>query len=917
MAWILGIVFSLSSFSIAAPSISKITSEDFTPEELKSIQQTLGLKVGNTLDLRAVNAGIVKLYESQKVQTLFLEVESKKGTLLLNVKGVPYRVLARIVYSEIPQDIIDEVGLGKNLRVGQTIDYKLLPQYKDRIEKTFWSRGIYRVSVSVDPVFDSTEDGIVLTFIAKAESPTLVKKLIFKGVPQEDISSLENISLVQKNKVFTREKLDKTVDKIIAYYKQNQFPTVKVAPPEVIFSEDKQEVSVAFAIQLNSRYQFQFIGNTVFENNELRELISTQELLQVDGLNRLSQQIEQKYQKLGYHFCKVKVQNQLDEKNHLNLVKFSIDEGPRVYIDKVVFSSRQGDSSRNIESLFFEGAPGVLSRRIFWEEGLKEALQNFEKNLLKIGYLKPALTMPRYLFSADKKGVELIFDIETGTQTKVHEIKISGNQSFSIKELKDILNIPEDALANPEKIDEAVLRLKKFYQSKGHLEINIQHQIITNDFSEGADNEKGVLKITLNEGEKFYIGHIQIVGNKKTKNAVIEREFSIHPGDVYNPELVQKTEEDIALLGLFSRVELISSNDLDKSKTKDITVKLEESMAGFGEIGFGGAYEDPRFRLRAFFSLAYRNLWGLNQTASMRNEITLPIGIARGFVPFVEYSSILGYRAPYLLNLPFVFSAQIGLDRYEVTANQQLITRARLEEKIERKITRKFLIYFRLHRFERSVTESLIDPTIPTKYETIGSTGPGFILDLRDDIYNPTRGSYHIFDLEYAAPFLLSQQNIHFMLGSFRNSFYFPLISPFQFTFYLGAAYGRSFSDGNPIPIVRQLSDLSLGGQTSIRGFQPREFQPPTPESLFDSAYYNIRFEISFPLFYKIGAAVFLDSGQLFPNISFGYVPQSRHDGIGVGLRYKTPVGPVVIDFGKSLDSGSSSIRFYFTVGTF
>jgi outer membrane protein assembly factor BamA len=877
----------------------------------------LGLKVGNALDLRAVNTGIVNLYESQKVQTIFVEVESKKGSLFLNIKGVPYRVLARIVYNEIPQSIIDEVGLGKSLRVGQTIDYKLIPQYKERIERAFWNRGIYRVTVKVDPVFDPSEEGIVLTFNAKAEGETLVRKVSFKGVPTDDIASLENISLIQKNKVYTRDKLEKTVEKIIAYYKQNQFPTVKVLPPDVVFSEDKQEATVGFTIQLNSRYQFQFVGNTVFENNELRELISTQELLQVDGLNRLSQQIEQKYQRLGYHFCKVKVQSQVDEKLHLNLVKFTIEEGPRVYIDKVTFSTRMGENSKNLESLFFEGAPGVLSRKIFWEEGLKEALQNFEKNLLKIGYLKPALTMPRYLFSNDRKGVELIFDIETGTQTRVHEIKIIGNQSFSLQELKSVLDVPEDELANPEKIDEAVQKLKKFYQSKGYLDIQIQHQMITNDFSEGADNERGVLKITLKEGERFYIGSIQIVGNKKTKNKVIEREFSIHTGDVYNPEMVQKTEEDISLLGLFSRVELISSNDLDKPKIKNITVKLEESMPGFGEVGFGGAYEDPRFRIRAFFSLAYRNLWGLNQTASMRNEITLPIGVARGFVPFIEYSSIVGYRAPYLLNLPFVFSAQVGLDRYEVTANQQLITRARLEEKIERKITRKLLVYFRLHRFERSVTESLIDATIPTKYETIGSTGPGFILDLRDDIYNPTKGSYHVFDLEYAAPFLFSQQNIHFMLASFRNSFYFPLINPFQFTFYVGAAYGRSFLQDSPIPIVRQLSDLSLGGQTSLRGFQPREFQPPNPNSLYDSAYYNIRFEISFPLFYKIGAAVFLDSGQLFPNISFGYIPQPRHDGIGVGLRYKTPVGPVVIDFGKSLDSSSSQIRFYFTVGTF
>jgi outer membrane translocation and assembly module TamA len=58
--------------------------------------------------------------------------------------------------------------------------------------------------------------------------------------------------------------------------------------------------------------------------------------------------------------------------------------------------------------------------------------------------------------------------------------------------------------------------------------------------------------------------------------------------------------------------------------------------------------------------------------------------------------------------------------------------------------------------------------------------------------------------------------------------------------------------------------------------------------------------------------AVFGDTGQLFPD----WRTEPRHDGVGVGVRYKTPVGPVVVDFAQGLGPDRESVKFYFTVGT-
>jgi len=113
------------------------------------------------------------------------------------------------------------------------------------------------------------------------------------------------------------------------------------------------------------------------------------------------------------------------------------------------------------------------------------------------------------------------------------------------------------------------------------------------------------------------------------------------------------------------------------------------------------------------------------------------------------------------------------------------------------------------------------------------------------------------------------------------------------------------------LPEARLANELALGGQGSIRGYAPRLFRAPLGTR--ELAFYNVRSELSFPLFGDVSGAVFFDTGQLFPELK----PEARNDGVGVGVRYKTPVGPVVLDLAHGLSPAAESmVRFTFTVGS-
>ena len=79
--------------------------------------------------------------------------------------------------------------------------------------------------------------------------------------------------------------------------------------------------------------------------------------------------------------------------------------------------------------------------------------------------------------------------------------------------------------------------------------------------------------------------------------------------------------------------------------------------------------------------------------------------------------------------------------------------------------------------------------------------------------------------------------------------------------------------------------------------------------------------EYQIPLFFGIKAAVFYDVGQVWgPDISQGTridIGDVRH-GMGAGLRWNSPFGPIRVDYGIKLDQrkGESFGNFNFSAGS-
>ncbi len=105
------------------------------------------------------------------------------------------------------------------------------------------------------------------------------------------------------------------------------------------------------------------------------------------------------------------------------------------------------------------------------------------------------------------------------------------------------------------------------------------------------------------------------------------------------------------------------------------------------------------------------------------------------------------------------------------------------------------------------------------------------------------------------------------------------------------------------------------GGDRSVRGYGWHEIGPRVQTGngdYFTGAANVVTASVEYERYFKgpWGAAVFVDSGSAFD----GKTPD-MHTGVGIGLRWRSPVGPVRIDFARGLKSPDSPFTLHLNIG--
>ena len=210
--------------------------------------------------------------------------------------------------------------------------------------------------------------------------------------------------------------------------------------------------------------------------------------------------------------------------------------------------------------------------------------------------------------------------------------------------------------------------------------------------------------------------------------------------------------------------------------------------------------------------------------------------------------------------------------------------------------------------------------------------------DTRDDVLDPERGTFLSAEGTVAARALGGQVGF---LKSYLQGFWFHRL-PVERAHRLCVAAGRgarrrvsadrdsrSTPQGEPVTVT--IEDLPAserffaGGDTTIRGFALDSVGAPNTISATGfprggNALLIVNAELRVPIWKDIGAALFVDGGNVFDRATefdFGELRGSA----GFGLRYGSPIGPIRFDVGFKMDprvAGGELERrraFHFSIG--
>ncbi|MEM9277017.1 MAG: outer membrane protein assembly factor BamA, partial [Pseudomonadota bacterium] len=113
----------------------------------------------------------------------------------------------------------------------------------------------------------------------------------------------------------------------------------------------------------------------------------------------------------------------------------------------------------------------------------------------------------------------------------------------------------------------------------------------------------------VDEGARIFIEDIRILGNDRTRDYVIRREFDISEGDAYNQVLVQRTRNRIQGLGFFQSVNISTRPGSSPDRVILFVTVIEQST---GDISLAGGFSSNG-GASASVSLTERNFLGRGQ----------------------------------------------------------------------------------------------------------------------------------------------------------------------------------------------------------------------------------------------------------------------------------------------------------------
>jgi outer membrane protein insertion porin family len=966
--------------------IRKLEFPRLSETDQQTLRKMIPLHEGEALDRARLQESLRVLFATGRFADLRAECDrSADGQVLLTFSNTPNFFVGRISVEGAPSHPTEsQIVNASKLQLGETFTPEKLNRGLTNIRRLMEENDFYRSSITHSERRNEMTQQVEVTFHIRSGDPARVGNVNINGKGLFSSGQVEDMVRLHPGDVVSAQKVAAGLERIRKQYQKHNRWLAQVSIAEKKYIPETNKVDYTLQVESGPVVQIRAEGFHLSKGTMKRYVpVYEEHALDDDLLNEGRRNLLSYLESRGYFDATVDLKRESDEKQNLLRVIYQIDPGERHKIVKVQIAGNKYFRLDDLRPLLHvQEASVLLSRGRYSQALLRSDARDIENMYRANGFSQVKVnTQVDDNHHGVKNHVAVVIRIDEGPQTVVGEFQITGNTSQSTDSLPALNTGPGQPFSDSRIADDRDIILNYYFNS-GFPNATFEAT------AKPASGNRMDVTYNIHEGERIYVDRVLVAGRENTKPYVIDNELQMKSGDPLSQGDLLETQQKLYDLGIFSRVDTAVQNPEGVEPRKNVLVQVQEAKRYTFNYGIGFEFQTGQpsgtqplgssgISPLASFDVTRLNFRGRDHTITFES-----------IVGRLQQRGLISYEAPHWFNNPNLKLKFTGF--FDHTLDVSTFTSQRLEgsSQAEQIISRRAdeapsaVIDYRFnYRLVKASNVQVSQDQIPLLSQPVrvGEPGLGYIRNHRDSDLEATRGSYITVDMGVAAHYFGSEADFSRVLV--QNSTYYPFgragKTKKQFVFARSTRVGveNPFSNtiitqpGEPLTGTPTLIPLPerffMGGGNSHRGFGLNQAGPRDPITGFPlggSALFLNNFEVRFPaptlpfVQNNMSFAVFHDMGNVFTDgthmldsllrwhqdkrscsqalnthfqpgagaalCSYNYISHA----IGVGVRYKTPVGPVRFDFGYNLNptiypqfglgSTAATATTYFFTGT-
>src|SRR6266850_1160904 len=418
----------------AAQTVSSIQVEGNRRVEIETIRSYFRPGPGGRLDQASIDDGLKALIETGLFQDV--RISTSGGRLVVTVVENP--VIGRVAFEGNKKVKDEQLSAEIQSKPRGTLSRPMVQSDAQRIAEIYRRSGRYDVRVNPE-IIEQPNNRVDLVFTITEGGKTGVKSVEFVGNSAYSSYRLKDIikthesnllSFLGGGDVYDPDRVEADRDLIRRFYLKNGYADVQVVAALTEYDPEKKGFLVTFKIEEGQQYRvssvdFQIsIGTLDVKAMRSFSRVNVGSLYNAEALEKSVEEMQIEASRRGYAFAIVRPRGDRNFEQHTVSIVFSIDEGPRTYIERI--NIRGNSRTRDY----------VIRREFDLSEGdayNRALVDRAERRLKNLDFFKSVKISTEPGSSSDR--VILVVDLE---EKSTGDFSVSGGYSTTDGALAEV-----------------------------------------------------------------------------------------------------------------------------------------------------------------------------------------------------------------------------------------------------------------------------------------------------------------------------------------------------------------------------------------------------------------------------------------------------------------------------------------------